>query len=83
MSSHFFGVTTRHYEYSHTMGRNSFRGIGFRNPVDVALAEGGKMYVLSRGIEYEPRSARVGICTIDEEYLGEFGRYGRGEGEFV
>ena len=84
MSSHFFGVTTRRYEYSHTIDRNSQDGIGFRHPVDVAVGEGGKIYVVNHGIEFIPKSTRVGICTtIDEEYLGEMGHYGRGKGEFV
>ncbi len=83
MSSHFFGVTTRHYKYSHTIGRNADSGVGFRNPVDLAVDKGGKIYVVSHGIEYVPITARVGICTIDEEFLGELGHYGRGKGEFV
>ena len=83
MSSHFFGVTTRHYQYSHTIGRNSNSGLGFRNPVDVAIGKEGNIYVVSHGLEYVPTTARVGVCTIDEEYLGEIGHYGRGKGEFV
>ena len=83
MSSHFFGVVTRRFNYSHTIGRNADSGVGFRNPVDVAVAQEGKIYVVSHGLEYVPITARVGMCTIDEEFLGELGRYGRGKGEFV
>jgi hypothetical protein len=43
--------------------------------VAVARGEGKRLYVLSRGTEtpvFWP-CKRVTICTIDEEYLGQFG----------
>ena len=83
MSTRFFGVTTRFYEYTHSIGRGEFSGRGFRVPMDLALAKGGKIYVANRSWEYRPDGVRVTMCTIDEEYLGEFGRFGRGRGQFV
>ena len=32
------------------------------------------MYVVSRSYEYRPDGKRVTICTVDEEYMGEFAR---------
>jgi len=64
------------FQYSHTIGRQETRGgNGFFHPVAVARGEGNRLYVLSRGTEtpvFWP-CKRVTICTIDEEYLGQFG----------
>jgi hypothetical protein len=37
MATHFFGLTDRTFNYSHSVGRNEFGGTGFRNPVDLAI----------------------------------------------
>jgi len=53
--------------------------------VDVALDSQGVMYVLSRaGPELPIRLPykRVSMCTVEEEFLGEFGTGGTGRGEF-
>lgn len=71
--------------YSHTVGSLSNQGRGFQNPVDVALDSQGVMYVLNRaGPELPIRLPykRVSMCTVDEEFLGEFGTGGTGPGEF-
>lgn len=64
------------FQYSHTIGRQETRGgNGFFHPVAVARDKGNRLYVLSRGTEtpvFWP-CKRVTICTIDEEYLGQFG----------
>jgi DNA-binding beta-propeller fold protein YncE len=64
------------FQYSHTIGRQETRGgNGFFHPVAVARGEGNRLYVLSRGTEtpvFWP-CKRVTICTIDEEYIGQFG----------
>jgi len=64
------------FQYSHTIGRQETRGgNGFFHPVALARGEGNRLYVLSRGTEtpvFWP-CKRVTICTIDEEYLGQFG----------
>ena len=71
--------------YSHTVGSLSNQGRGFQNPVDVALDSQGVMYVLNRaGPELPLRLPykRVSMCTVDEEFLGEFGTGGTANGEF-
>lgn len=83
MSSHFFGISTRLFAYSHTIGRTEFNGPGFRSPRDLGLASSGLIYVVNSSPEERPQGIRVTICTVDEQYLGEFGRYGEGDGEFI
>jgi DNA-binding beta-propeller fold protein YncE len=61
-------------QYSHTIGRAEFSGPGFRAPVGIARGAGDRLYVLSRSYEGRPDGRRVTICTVDEEYIGEFGR---------
>jgi DNA-binding beta-propeller fold protein YncE len=64
------------FQYSHTIGRQETRGgDGFFYPVALARGAGNRLYVLSRGTEtpvFWP-CKRVTICTIDEEFIGEFG----------
>tara|TARA_B100000315_G_scaffold151163_1_gene139971 strand:+ start:2146 stop:3135 length:990 start_codon:yes stop_codon:yes gene_type:complete len=70
--------------------------MGFANPQSAALGADGVLYVVSRGSETisgvgwnrTGTGARVSKCTIgteagEEEYLGEFSKYGDGEGDFV
>ena len=73
------------FQYSHTVGFLANQGRGFNNPVDVALDSSGLLYVLNRaGPEVGIRLPykRVTICSVDEEYFGEFGTGGQGDGEF-
>ena len=73
------------FAYSHTVGFLANQGRGFNNPVDVAWDSAGVLYVLNRaGPEVGIRLPykRVTICTVDQEYLGEFGTGGQGDGEF-
>ena len=73
------------FTYSHTVGFLAYRGRGFIHPVDLALADGGTMYVLNRG---GPESVgrlelkRVCVCTVDEGYIGEWGTGGTEDGQF-
>lgn len=64
------------FHYSHTIGRQETRGgNGLFYPVAIARGEGERLYVLNRGTEtpvFWP-CKRVTICTIDEDYLGQFG----------
>ena len=73
MTTRVLGVS---FQYSHTIGRAEFSGPGFRNPVAMARGAGGIMYVVSRSYEYRPDGKRVTICSVDEEYIGEFARGG-------
>tara|TARA_B100000029_G_scaffold250199_1_gene247129 strand:- start:31 stop:1032 length:1002 start_codon:yes stop_codon:yes gene_type:complete len=83
MSTHLFGLTDRTFSYSHSVGRNEFAGTGFRNPVDMALGADDIVYVINRAYENRPDGVRVTVCTLNEEYVTEFGSYGEGDGQFI
>ena len=83
MSTQLFGVTSRIYNYSHTIGQRGYSGNSFVTALDFALGKEGRLYVFNRSTEWRPDGVRVTICTIDEEFLGSIGRFGEGEGEFV
>jgi hypothetical protein len=61
-------------QYSHTIGRAEFSGPGFRVPMGIARGAGDLLYVLNRSYELRPDGKRVTICSVGEEYIGEFGR---------
>lgn len=86
----------RTYDYSHSVGRGSQSGMGFSQPVSVALGQDNLMYIVNRGSESISNvawnrtgiGARVSRITVgptpgDEEFLGEFGKYGSNNGEFI
>ena len=76
---------TTSFEYSHTVGFLANQGRGFNNPVDLARDSAGVLYVLNRaGPEVGIRLPykRVTVCTLNEEYLGEFGTGGTSDGQF-
>ncbi len=66
--------------YLKTIGvmNNNPVGRGFGHPVDLAIDRSGRIYVLNR----HAGLVRVGVCTLDEQYLGEFGSYGHEDGQF-
>ena len=73
-------------EYVKTIGivNNGFNGRGFANPYDTAISEDGRIFVLNRCDPARAAAIRVGVCTLDEDYLYEFGKgYGSGDGQFV
>ena len=70
MTTQMLGVA---FQFSHTIGRGEFRGSGFRNPVAMARGEGDLLYVVSRSRESRPDAKRVTICTVAEDFVGEFG----------
>ena len=74
-------VLATSFQYSHTIGRAEFSGPGFRNPVAMARGAGDIMYVVNRSYEYRPDGKRVTICSVDEEYIGEFARGATAAGE--
>ena len=89
-------VSGRVWDYSHAVGRTSLSGLGFQQPLAVVMGDGDLVYVLNRGSEYVSNvpwtrtgeGARVSKLTIgkvpgDEEFLGEFGKYGDQGGEFI
>ena len=73
-------------DYVKTIGivNNGFNGRGFANPYDIAVDNNGRIFVLNRCDPARAAAIRIGICTIDDEYLGEFGKgNGTGDGQFV
>src|SRR3989442_1234040 len=74
------------YRYSHTIGFYGLGGRGFNNPVDVAISRDGVLYVLNRaGTEIDVRMGykRVSMCTLAEEYHGDFSGGGTREGQLI
>ena len=69
--------------YGLTLGLTAMEGRGFSNPVDLAIASDGRIYVLSRTNPQQTEGIRVGILDLDSGYFGDFGSYGSGEGQFV
>ena len=65
----------RGWIYSHHVGRNAGTGMGFSNPVGVAIADDGVLYVANRSGEQNP-STRISKVTVDQEFIDEFGRLG-------
>jgi DNA-binding beta-propeller fold protein YncE len=79
-------LTRELYRYSHTVGFYAQNGRGFNNPVDVALGHDGVLYVLNRAgsdIELRMPYKRVTMCTLDEDYLGEFSSGGTADGQLM
>ncbi len=70
----------RVFDYSYCIGMYGMSGQGFWTPQDFALA-GDTMYVLNRGAE--ELGQRVSRVTLDHQFLGQFGGFGRGDGQFV
>ena len=73
-------------QYVKTIGivNNGYNGRGFANPVDLAVSRDGRIFVLNRCDPVRATAIRIGICNLDEDYLGEFGSgYGDGDGQFV
>lgn len=72
--------------YVKTIGivNNGLNGRGFANPYAVAVSRDGRIFVLNRCDPARAAAIRVGICTLDEAYLGEFGKgFGTGDGQFA
>ena len=71
MATQILGQT---FQYSHTIGKNDSIGTGFSRPVAMALGKGDLIYVVARSVEFNTSGKRVVMCTVGEDYLGEFGR---------
>ena len=83
MASIFFGISTRSFTYSHTIGRFEFAGPGFRNPMDFAIGQDEVVYAVNRSREDRPDGVRITVFTIGEDFIRDFGSYGEGDGEFI
>lgn len=71
----------RVFDYSHCMGMYSTSGVGFLVPMDFALGSNEMVYVLNRGVD--EITLRISKCTLNHEFVGDIGRYGMGDGQFV
>ena len=87
-------VAGRTYDYSYNVGRGAATGMGFNNPVAMALDADGVVYVANRGSEsisnvswdrtgVGQRISKVslGSQSGEEEYLAEFSRFEKGLGD--
>ena len=76
----------RVFDYSYCLGMYGMSGQGFWTPQDMALAPAsdgktGIVYVINRGAE--ELGQRISRVTLDHQFLGQFGAFGRGDGQFV
>ncbi len=73
------------YHYRQTIGMFVEFGRGMSNPYDVAPAGDGRLFILNRSNIFDAPvgGLRIGIVTLDEDYLGDWGAYGTGPGQLV
>jgi len=89
-------VAGRTYDYSHNVGRGSQSGMGFNWPNSMTFTPDGTVYISNRGSESISNvgwnrtgvGQRISKVTIgpewgDEKFLGEFSRYGNGDGQLI
>ena len=79
-------ITTAPYRYSNTIGVDANNGRGFKGPVDMVFGLNGIIYVLNRGgaeSETVAEWKRITMCTLDEDYLGEFSHGGTADGQMM
>ena len=69
-------VAGRAWLYSHNIGRNAQAGMGFSNPVGVAVTNDGIAYVANRSGEQNPSSRISKVNYTEQEFITEFGRTG-------
>ena len=70
----------RVFDHSFSYGMYALSGQGFWTPQDFAL-NGDTLYVVNRGAE--DLGQRITICTLDHQYITQFGGPGSGDGQFV
>lgn len=71
----------RVFSFSHCLGMYGMSGLGFWDPLDFAFGANGVMYVVNRGAE--ELGQRISTCTVDHQFLTQFGGFGQGDGQFV
>ena len=59
------------------------QGRGFYYPWSAAVADDGKIFVLGRGSDSDPRGVRVTVMNLEEEYFGTFGSFGTKAGQAI
>ena len=75
---------TFNLEYLKTIGiLSNDTGRGFSHPYDLAISSDRRIFVMNRCDPVRYPCIRVGICNLQEDYLGEFGNgFGSGDGQF-
>ncbi|MQG70727.1 MAG: hypothetical protein FI705_00325 [SAR202 cluster bacterium] len=89
-------VAGRTYDYTHNVGRGAQSGMGFNYPNAMTFAPDGTVYITNRGSETISNvgwnrtgvGQRITKVTIgdewgQEEFLGEYSRYGDGDGQLI
>jgi len=79
-------IKSRPFQYSHTVGALGLTGRGFSNPMDAAINKNdNRVYVVNRSNPFQaPQGGvRVGVVTLDEDYIGEFGGFGMDDGQLT
>ena len=89
-------VAGRTFDYSHNVGRGAQTGMGFNTPVAITIGADGLVYVANRGSEsisnvgwnrtgVGQRISKVSLGSTwgEEEYIGEFSRYGNNDGQVI
>ncbi len=89
-------VSGRTFDYSHNVGRGAQTGMGFNTPVAMTIGPNGMVYVANRGSEsisnvgwnrtgVGQRISKVNLGGTwgEEEYVGEFSRYGSNDGQLI
>ena len=89
-------VAGRTFDYSHNVGRGAQTGMGFNTPVAMTIGADGVVYVANRGSEsisnvgwnrtgVGQRISKVSLGDTwgEEDYIGEFSRYGSNDGQLI
>ncbi len=74
---------TARLSYNRTIGVAAMQGRGFYYPWSATVADDGKIFVLGRGSDSDPRGVRVTVMNLEEEYFGTFGSFGTGSGQAI
>ena len=76
-------VKTGRLAYNRTIGYTAMFGRGLYYPVDFAVGDDGRFYVLNRSSDGDKRGVRITIMDLEEGYYGIFGEFGEGKGQFM
>ena len=89
-------VAGRTFDYSHNVGRGAQTGMGFNSPVAMTISSDGTVFIANRGSEsisnvgwnrtgVGQRISKVSLGSTwgEEDYIGEFSRYGNGDGQVI
>ena len=71
----------RVFDYNYCIGMYAMNGQGLWTPQDFALGSGGIIYIINRGVEEVGQ--RISRVTLDHDFLGQFGGFGAGDGQFI